>query len=281
MNEKLRATCYVARKKADVLPELPPITRSIIPIDLPAKYRAQYRKAERDIVAFVGEQAVKSAKFQDSIAHLSPEQRAEETRKYRSTREWRAARAQTIVQMGALKQIAGLAKVEAAREWIADFAESGEPLIVFAHHIEVQEAILADYPEAVHILGSDTAESRNEAKEAFQAGRAKLIVCATEAASEGVTLTAASNVLFIELEFVPSTLQQAEARCYGRINDAHGASAWYVLANDTIDQWLWALIQSKQASIAAMADGDPERDRAGNESLVGDLLARFAKESGR
>ena len=50
--------------------------------------------------------------------------------------------------------------------------------------------------------------------QAFQAGEGpQLIVCATRVAGQGITLTRASNVAFLDLEWTPAMHDQAEDRC--------------------------------------------------------------------
>jgi SNF2 family DNA or RNA helicase len=139
--------------------------------------------------------------------------------------------------------------------WIADFLESGEPLVVFARHIEVQQAVLARFPSAVHLLGRDSLAARDDAVRAFQAADGpQLLVGATRVAAQGITLTRASNVAFLELEWTPAMHDQAEDRCH-RIGQHDAVTAWYLLAADTIDETMAALIERKRATVAAVTDG--------------------------
>src|SRR5919204_350443 len=67
--------------------------------------------------------------------------------------------------------------------------------------VEVQEALLERFPDALHLLGRDTVAAREAAIRAFQEpGGPQLIVGATRVAAQGITLTRASNVAFLELE---------------------------------------------------------------------------------
>ena len=64
-----------------------------------------------------------------------------------------------------LRQLAAVGKLPTALNWIADFLTSGEPLVVFAEHIAIQNALLERFPSAVHILGSDSGEAREGYRE--------------------------------------------------------------------------------------------------------------------
>ena len=127
--------------------------------------------------------------------------------------------------------------------------------MVFARHVEVQRAVLARFPRAAHLLGEDSLERREAAIGAFQQPDGpQLIVCATRVAAQGITLTRASNVAFLELEWTPAMHDQAEDRCH-RIGQRDAVTAWYLLAAGTIDETMARLIQSKRAVVAAVTDG--------------------------
>src|SRR5207237_8213011 len=132
--------------------------------------------------------------------------------------------------------------------WIDDFLASGERLVVFARHVEIQHALLRRHPEALHLLGADSVTARERAIERFQADDGpQLIVCATRAAAQGITLTRASNVCFLELEWTPAMHDQAEDRCH-RIGQRGAATAWHLLAAGTSDQTLARLSRPQRRS---------------------------------
>jgi SWI/SNF-related matrix-associated actin-dependent regulator of chromatin subfamily A-like protein 1 len=229
----LRRHCFVRRLKADVLPQLPAKRQVVVPVALTNE--AEYRLAERDVIAWLRTQPLDLSELNSKIAAT--------------------LRAQRLAQLGALQRLAGKGKLAAALAWIDDFLASGEPLVVFARHIEVQQAVRARFPDALHLLGEDSLEQREAAIEAFQEpdGPA-LIVAATRVAAQGITLTRASNVAFLELEWTPAMHDQAEDRCH-RIGQRDAVTAWYLLAAGTIDETMARLIQSKRAIVAAVTDG--------------------------
>jgi hypothetical protein len=229
----MRRACFVRRLKSEVLPQLPPKRQVVIPVALTNE--AEYRLAERDVIEWLRAQPLDLSELNAKIAST--------------------LRAQRLAQLGTLQRLAARGKLAAALAWIDDFLASDEPLVVFARHVEVQRALVARFPAALHLLGEDTLERREAAIRAFQqADGPQLIVCATRVAAQGITLTRASNVAFLELEWTPAMHDQAEDRCH-RIGQRDAVTAWYLLAANTIDETMARLIQSKRAVVAAVTDG--------------------------
>jgi SWI/SNF-related matrix-associated actin-dependent regulator 1 of chromatin subfamily A len=182
-----------------------------------------------------------------------------------------ALRAERLVRLNALKLLAARGKLHAALHWIHDFLSSGEPLVVFARHREIQRAVLERFPSALHVLGEDSRRARDQAVQRFQAGAGDpLIVCSIEVAGQGITLTRASNVAFLELDWTPAKHDQAEDRCH-RIGQQDAVNATYLLAADTIDETIATLLERKRAVIGAVTDGREEDERGVLDALVAEL----------
>lgn len=229
----LRRRCFVRRLKADVLPQLPAKRQVVVPVALTNE--AEYRLAQRDVIEWLRTQPLHLSELNAKIAAT--------------------LRAQRLAQLGTLQRLAARGKLAAALAWIEDFLASGEPLVLFARHVEVQRAVLQRFPDALHLLGADSLPAREAAIADFQRPDGPgLIVCATRTAAQGITLTRASNVCFLELEWTPAIHDQAEDRCH-RIGQRDAVTAWYLLAADTIDETMSRLIQGKRATVAAVTDG--------------------------
>jgi superfamily II DNA or RNA helicase len=229
----LRRRCFVRRRKAEVLPQLPEKRQVVVPVAL--DNAREYRLAEDDVIAWLREQPLDLSELNAKIAAT--------------------LRAERLAQLGTLQRLAARGKLHAALAWIHDFLASGEPLVVFARHREVQEAVLERFPQAAHLLGRDSVLAREAAVQAFQgADGPQLIVCATRVAAQGITLTRASNVAFLELEWTPAMHDQAEDRCH-RIGQRDAVTAWYLLAAETIDETMARLIARKRGLVAAVTDG--------------------------
>jgi SWI/SNF-related matrix-associated actin-dependent regulator 1 of chromatin subfamily A len=229
----LRRHCFVRRLKSEVLPQLPAKRQVVVPVALTNE--EEYRLAEDDVIEWLRTQPLDLSELNSKISAT--------------------LRAERLAQLGTLQRLAARGKLAAALAWIEDFLASGEALVVFARHIEIQKAVLARFPDALHLLGEDPLPARQAAVEAFQEpGGPQLIVCATRVAGQGITLTRASNVCFLELEWTPAIHDQAEDRCH-RIGQRDAVTAWYLLAAETIDETMARLIQRKRQVVDAVTDG--------------------------
>jgi superfamily II DNA or RNA helicase len=229
----LRRRCFVRRLKAEVLPQLPAKRQVVVPVALDNE--REYRLAEDDVIAWLREQPLDLSELEARIAAT--------------------LRAERLAQLGTLQRLAARGKLHAALGWIGDFLASGEPLVVFARHVEVQEQVLRRFPDAPHLLGRDSLAAREATVRAFQEpGGPQLLIAATRVAGQGITLTRASNVAFLELEWTPALHDQAEDRCH-RIGQRDAVTAWYLLAAATIDETMARLIQRKRGIVAAVTDG--------------------------
>jgi SWI/SNF-related matrix-associated actin-dependent regulator of chromatin subfamily A-like protein 1 len=248
----LRAVCYVRRTKRQVLPQLPSKRHDTVPVLLSNEH--EYRLAEQDVIAWLQTLPLDLGTLDAKIAA--------------------ALRAEQLVRLNNLRQLAAQGKLPTALAWIADFLESGEPLVVFAEHIATQKAVLERFPDAAHILGADSTQARQRAVDAFQRDDGpQLIVCSMRAASQGITLTRASNVAFLELDWTPARHDQAEDRLH-RIGQDSAVTAWYLLAPETIDETMAELLQRKRSLIDAVTDGRVQDQERLVDAVVRELRGR-------
>src|SRR4030095_179525 len=162
-----------------------------------------------------------------------------------------------LAQRNCLRRLAARGKSGAALAWIDDFLASDEPLVVFCGNREVQELALARFPDALHLVGSDTVEQREAAVRAFQEPDGpQLMIASTRLGGQGITLPRASNVAFLDLEWTPAMHDQAEDRCH-RIGQHDAVTAWYLLAAKTIDETIAERLQGKRGIVGAVTGGGP------------------------
>ena len=89
----------------------------------------------------------------------------------------------------------------------------------------------------------------------------------------GVTLTAASNALFVERQWSPSVEEQMEDRIH-RIGQTKGVVIWYMQATDTIDELLANIVESKRQLLSELLDSDK---KIGNKSIMKELMEEMSR----
>lgn len=230
----------IRRKKEDVLLDLPPLTEQLI--ELPgqmvipelATHDRQSNEPLRDVPGWA--------------AGLPPEL-AEFAR-------WIPPNLSSIESMRA---DLGVAKAQRADvlELIADMISSG-PLIVFAAHRDAIDSLTLGLQantsaRIVSVDGRTPVHMRSKIVDKFQTGEFDCIVAGVDALGEGVTLTRASRVAFLETVWKPKTYQQARDRVR-RIGQKSSVHAIYLLAPHALDHCLHAMAMHKAALVSAVHD---------------------------
>ena len=109
---------------------------------------------------------------------------------------------------------AGMRKVQYAADFIDDLLQANEPVVVFAHHKDVVQALQDELKthKPVVITGETPRAKRDKAIADFQAGKTLCIIGNIAAMSEGVDLSAADTIVFVECTWSTSALEQASSR---------------------------------------------------------------------
>jgi SWI/SNF-related matrix-associated actin-dependent regulator 1 of chromatin subfamily A len=225
--------------------------------------RSTYDRAEANPIAFIYDEALNDKELWNEIAALLRDNginmSVEEMVQNRALEKMnRASRAEHLVRIALLRKLAGQGKLDHVVKWVEDFLESSEEkLIVFAVHRAIQRELLQRFPDAAHVLGDDPGKVRMEQIDRFQDDPScRLIVCSLYAASEGITLHAASNVAFVQQGWTPAEKEQAIARAHRIGQESDNVTVWNLEATDTIEQEIAALIERKYGYLRASADGD-------------------------
>lgn len=261
---RLRARCMVRRLKADVLPELPP--RNYVPVVVPedqldAAIMKKYRLAEKDLLEFIAQRAAEIALESGEDPHSAAVQA-----------KVKARGMEFLIRIGVLLRLAMQAKLPYTRRWIDDFRQTQEKLLAFSMHLEPIDEFSARYNAPI-IKGGVSSDKRMEIVDAFQNTKeCDLVFLQIAAGGVGLTMTAASNALFIEQPWSPLLEDQALDRCYGRLNDVHGAVGWVVVAENTIEEWLCKLLDDKRVECSDALDGELTEEEIEASSVYDDFV---------
>lgn len=232
LNFKLWENCMFRREKSLVLKDLPDKIRQVMTCEI--TNRKEYIDAERDLIMYL--QKYKDAD-DEKIA--------------------RALKGEVMVRINILRQISARGKVREVIEFVKDFRENGKKIILFCSLHEVVDQLKHYIPTAVSVTGRDSQDEKQKAVDAFQNNpKADIIICSIKAAGVGLTLTASSNVAFVEFPWTYADCCQCEDRAH-RIGQKDSVTCYYFLGRQTIDEKVYQIIQTKK-NIANAVTGSTE-----------------------
>ena len=231
----------IRRTKKDVLPELPEKTRQRIDIsDLDSTYMEDYRSA-LEWAREAYRQAITSGRS-DAEARQSMQGGIEKAR----------------TALGSAKVMGG----EVA-DLVLDVVENKACCVVFCAHHDASDKLKVQLEREklrVEIIdGRVPQKKRAEIVNDFQDGRLDVVIGGIHAAGEAITLTRADTAIFVELDWVPAALLQAEDRIH-RVGQRSNCQVIQLVAkmpeDDNLDEMMVNLIGVKAARIGAVLDED-------------------------
>ncbi|KAL5182719.1 SWI/SNF-related matrix-associated actin-dependent regulator of chromatin subfamily A-like protein 1 [Glycine soja] len=236
LHNLIKATVMIRRLKKDVLSQLPVKRRQQVFLDLENKDMKQINALFRELEMVKAK--IKAAKSQEEAESLKFAQKNLINKIYTDSAE---------------------AKIPSVLDYIGTVIEAGCKFLIFAHHQpmidSIHEFLLKKKVGCIRIDGGTPAASRQQLVTDFQEKDAiKAAVLSIKAGGVGLTLTAASTVIFAELSWTPGDLIQAEDRAH-RIGQVSSVNIYYLLANDTVDDIIWDVVQSKLENLGQMLDG--------------------------
>nr|XP_019958883.1 PREDICTED: DNA annealing helicase and endonuclease ZRANB3 [Paralichthys olivaceus] len=225
----------IRRLKAEVLSQLPTKIRQCIPFDLPDKAAkeatASYAKWER-LMKGLGSGG---NAMDNSVTEV----------------------------MGLVNQMytqTAIAKAGAVKDYIKMMLEAEQlKFLVFAHHLTMLQACTEAAMEAktgyIRIDGSVPSSLRIQLVHKFQSDpQTRVAILSIQAAGQGLTLTAASHVVFAELCWNPGHIKQAEDRAH-RIGQKASVNVHYLIAKGTLDTIMWSMLNKKETVTGSTLNG--------------------------
>lgn len=220
LNFLLNKNCFFRREKHEVLKDLPAKVRQTIYSTITNE--DEYNKVEKDFKKYLQENDFSNAEIRKKL------------------------KSEVIVKITMLLQISAKGKIEAAKEYIDEILDSGEKIVVFCKHKVVVDELCKLFPQAVRVTGSENETQKQASVDSFQKNpKTNLIIGSHKAAGVGLTLTASSEVLFLELPWTFADLEQCEDRCH-RFGQQNSVRCTSLLGENTLDKWLYELIMEKK-----------------------------------
>jgi SNF2 family DNA or RNA helicase len=192
-------------------------------------------------------------------------------------------RARLLAALSKARLALAKAKVPSTLDLVEGAVAQGEKVLVFTG-FDAPAKALADYfgSAAVLLTGATPAARRQKLVDRFQKNDdVRVFLANIVAGGVGLTLTAARQVVFNDLDWVPANHWQAEDRAY-RIGQTATVNVSYLVAADTVDEFVQSALRVKAALVEQVVEGrDVDTGSADLlaelERLVGALSPRIAE----
>ena len=159
------------------------------------------------------------------------------------------------------RQATGLAKAPYVAAFVKALVESGEKVLLMAHHHAVMDVYKSDLKtlKPRFITGRESDKQKDEAVRLFMGGETDLICLSLRSAS-GLNLQRATCVVFGELDWSPAVHSQAEDRAH-RIGQKDSLLCYYLVSPRGSDRDMQDALGLKVSQfVSIMGDTEPDRD---------------------
>jgi SWI/SNF-related matrix-associated actin-dependent regulator 1 of chromatin subfamily A len=255
LQQRLRASFMIRRLKSDVLKELPPKRRQLIVLGNSSSPQSG-ADWSRD-PDFARWKALHEAEYEAKTAAIEAARTQAEYRNVARTLD--ELNGIPFEKISKYRHDTGLAKIQSCLDYIDQILETGiEKLVVFAHHQDVLDQLVAHHgDQAVALHGRTKSSEREAVVRRFQTGDARIFIGGLKAAGVGLNLYAASTVVFIEIDWNPAVLTQAEDRLC-RIGQKKMVHVIHLVLEGTLDINIVKRIIAKQNVVDKALNLPPE-----------------------
>lgn len=242
---------FIRRTKDQILKDLPEKIFINRPVELEGEYQRKYMMALDEFGRFL-----------------------RDVKKKKTPEIARALQAEKLVKLGALRQLTSEGKISFAEDLINEILESDEKMLVFSVYNKPLEILYEKFKEkSVILTGKTNEKDKFDAIDKFQKDDSiKIFFGGTLSAGMGITLTAATNVLFIDYSWNPSQMSQAIDRIHRIGNKASSVNIYNLYARGTIDEYMTKLLKKKQLLFDKIIDGADVKVKSSNANMLNDVL---------
>ncbi len=243
LNAKLLDKCMIRTLKEDVLDDLPDHGRLVMALDMDDSTKADYRQAETRLIEFLRDK-----------------------RGYSRARLARVDKAEALVQLGVLRELAGLGVVASTVEYVESLTsrqlpgEAPEKVVVFTQHRSVVAALHKAIEGSVVVQGAMGDKAKMASVDAFQNDDQCLVLIGNAtAAGVGLNLTAGRHTVHVQLGWNAASLTQCEDRCH-RLGQTRDVVSHIIFPDldqgESVSERMYHLISAKHGVSSEVIDGE-------------------------
>lgn len=272
----------VRRRKEEVLHPMPECYETAVAVELDRSAREYYDEVAKNFREWSMGLVKNQVRNADAFESLNARERNRAIRAAVSEHDEKLKNAEFIMQLVKLREALASIKIPFIKDWIHDFMDDDSPitggaqdrrkLIVFAEHQEVLDALCDDPELQEYGLLSLRAGSKRQDKEveAFQSDPDKRLIVCYSGAKEGHTMTAAKDILVVEMPQGYAPIVQIAGRCYARVSEQfapHEAYIHFPVIPGSYEEKVFANNLKKKSHSDIVIDGLAEEDEDGQEAV--------------
>lgn len=222
------------RTKADVLPDLPELSRKFFHVELDKRMNKAYSEALQELDDLMYSDESEFEKSSNRLAILNK-----------------------------MRWVTGIGKIESCVDFVTEHLMSTDrKIVVFVHHHDVSNLLesklnqwLTDggFKPVLNLTSSLSAEARENMATRFRNEDFRVMIASTLAAGEGLNLQFCSDAIMLERQWNPGNENQAEGR-FHRFGQRHPVSVTYMIASETVDEYFTELVEQKRAIVSSALD---------------------------
>ena len=217
LQQKLRSSVMIRRRKDDVLKDLPSKMRRTIILELLHNEEKAVVAEETTLV-----NSIVGAYLRDVAVNFE--------------------------DMAEIRKSMSLVKAPRVADYLLEALEESSSIVYFGHHRDaidlVAQKLKAKKVKVGIYTGATPEKKRQQIIDDFQSGKITIFLGSMEAAGTGITLTRASRVVFGELNWSAAVMAQAEDRTH-RIGQKNSVLIEHIVLDGSIDVKLSRTIRSK------------------------------------
>lgn len=241
----------IRRLKKDVLKDLPPKIRAVVPMTVSPSDRKLYDDIDREFELAILSGEKKKSEQLGHIAHL---------------------------KKGAYK-----AKQNAVIQWIKDYLTfQNKKLVVFIYHHETYDALMKEFGYcSVGLTGETPANQRQNLVDRFQNDeKVYLFIGQIKASGVGLTLTKASATAFVEFGTTCVQHEQAEDRTHRIGTEFDCVMAYYLVLENSIEQDIMSVLNKRNKDMKKVLDDEENINMFGDSDLNEGTLVEYKRRKG-
>jgi SWI/SNF-related matrix-associated actin-dependent regulator 1 of chromatin subfamily A len=259
----LRDTILIRRMKKEVMPDLPPVRRKVIEFD--TNDRGVLDLIEQEMNLWRGKDKKPVDALTDYIMEMNSRGGLESDEDFAAFVDGMKYNKKVFFeQMARLRHEIAHAKMPQVKEHIGSVIEShsnGEKFLIFAHHKDIIEELEKFVNETYYMVkglkrqarimtGAQSIAERQQLQDDFQGKNDfRCLIGNSKVMGLGFNLTKADHGIFVEGDWVPSVINQSEARMQRIGSTAEKILIEHLVLNNSLDAYMAKKVVAKQRQI--------------------------------